>query len=65
MEYREQFRAFILQPNEVLESGQLRITNMSKQEQRVTFEALQAADTIRLSAGPIVENGLEFRLRVL
>jgi hypothetical protein len=64
MEYSDIVRAYILQPNEVFEQGHLRITNIGKKESRVTVELLRDFDLQRLTGGPHIEHGLEFRLRV-
>ncbi len=65
MEYDFSTDSYILQPNEVLEVGQLRITNISKKAQGVTKHLLNDFDYLKLSTGPIIGNGgLEFRLRV-
>lgn len=64
MEYSPIQRAYILQPNEVFEFGQLRVTNIGKKEESVTDELLNEFDCRRLTTGPHIERGLEFRLRV-
>jgi hypothetical protein len=56
--------SYVLQPNEVLEVGQLRVTNVSKTAQGVTTHLLKDFDYLKLTTGPIIERGLEFRLRV-
>lgn len=64
MEYDHFNNSYILQPNEVLESSQLRITNIGKKAESVSRELLEAFDCRKLTTGPHVERGLEFRLRV-
>jgi len=64
MEYSEMQRAYILQPNEVFEHGHLRITNIGKKESQVTVELLRDFNLQQLTGGPLIEGGLEFRLRV-
>lgn len=64
MEYSIYEKGYILQPNEVLECGQLRITNIGQERQSVSDDLLRSFDLLRLTSGPHVERGLEFRLRV-
>lgn len=63
MEYNLMNHSFLLQPNEVLETAEVRITNLSKLPIAITFELLREIDRVKLSGGPAIEQGLEFRLR--
>ena len=66
MEYDLMTDAYILQPNEVLEVGPLRVTNISKEEKSITKNLAHGDfDHLKLTTGPLVERGLEFRLRAL
>jgi len=63
MEYDFTTESYILQPNEVFEWGQVRVTNIGKTAQSVTKNLLSEFACLKLTTGPIVERGLEFRLR--
>ena len=56
--------SYILQPNEVFEYGPVRVTNIDKIARSVTKQLMSDFDRLKLTTGPIIEMGLEFRLRV-